>query len=598
MELSHIRNFSIIAHIDHGKSTLADRLLEYTNTIDKRQMRDQVLDNMDLERERGITIKAHPVRMEYTAWDGKTYTLNLIDTPGHVDFTYEVSRSLAATEGVLLLIDASQGVEAQTLAHTLLTRSLNKAIIPVITKVDLPNIDVPLVKKQLAEILKLNPDKAILASGKEGIGIDEILESIVDEIPPPTGDANKSLQALIFDSWFDVYRGVVVYIRVFEGQIKPGMEIKLMSNDKTYLVSEVGSLKLDLIPTDVLKAGEVGYVIAGIKNLADVKIGDTITTVYFAAKEPLPGYRELKPMVFCSIYPGVNSSFPELQNAVEKLRLNDASWIYEPETSTALGFGYRCGFLGLLHMEIISERLYREYELDLISTAPSVPYRITKKNGDVVMIDTPIHFPNIAEIAKAEEPYIKATVLVPNEYVGGVLKLLQLKRGIQKSLNYLEGNRVMIIYELPLSDVLFDFYDKLKSVSRGYASLDYEYMDYRQVRLVKVDILLTNEIVDALSFFVPQEKAYQRGKDLVLKLKEVIPRHQFAVAIQAAIGGKIIARETIPHLGKHVTGKCYGGDITRKRKLWEKQKEGKKKMKSFGRVNLPKEAFHAILKIE
>ncbi|MEW6618587.1 MAG: translation elongation factor 4 [bacterium] len=598
MELSHIRNFSIIAHIDHGKSTLADRLLEYTNTIDKRQMRDQVLDNMDLERERGITIKAHPVRMEYTAWDGKTYTLNLIDTPGHVDFTYEVSRSLAATEGVLLLIDASQGVEAQTLAHTLLTRSLNKAIIPVITKVDLPNIDVPLVKKQLAEILKLNPDKAILASGKEGIGIDEILESIVDEIPPPTGDANKSLQALIFDSWFDVYRGVVVYIRVFQGQIKPGMEIKLMSNDKTYLVSEVGSLKLDLIPTDVLKAGEVGYVIAGIKNLADVKIGDTITTVYFAAKEPLPGYRELKPMVFCSIYPGVNSSFPELQNAVEKLRLNDASWIYEPETSTALGFGYRCGFLGLLHMEIISERLYREYELDLISTAPSVPYRITKKNDDVVMIDTPIHFPNIAEIAKAEEPYIKATVLVPNEYVGGVLKLLQLKRGIQKSLNYLEGNRVMIIYELPLSDVLFDFYDKLKSVSRGYASLDYEYMDYRQVRLVKVDILLANEIVDALSFFVPQEKAYQRGKDLVLKLKEVIPRHQFAVAIQAAIGGKIIARETIPHLGKHVTGKCYGGDITRKRKLWEKQKEGKKKMKSFGRVNLPKEAFHAILKIE
>jgi len=598
MELSHIRNFSIIAHIDHGKSTLADRLLEYTHTIDKRQMRDQVLDNMDLERERGITIKAHPIRMEYNAWDEKTYILNLIDTPGHVDFTYEVSRSLEATEGVILLIDASQGVEAQTLAHTLLTKSLHKTIIPVISKVDLSGIDIPLVKKQIEEILGLNPNKVILASGKEGIGIDEILETIIDEIPPPKGDPNKPLQSLIFDSWFDVYRGVVVYVRVFEGQIKAGMEIKLMSNEKKYLVTEVGTLKLDLIPKEVLKAGEVGYIIAGIKNLADVRIGDTITTVYFAAKTPLPGYRELKPMVFSSIYPGVYSSFPELQVAVEKLRLNDASWIYEPESSNALGFGYRCGFLGLLHMEIISERLYREYELDLISTAPSVPYRISKKNGEVIMVDTPIHYPNPAEISKAEEPYIKATILVPNEYVGGVLKLLQLKRGTQKSLNYLEGNRVMIIYELPLAEVLFDFYDKLKSVSRGYASLDYEHIDYRPVKLVKVDILLANEVVDALSFLVPQEKAYQRAKDLVVKLKEVIPKHQFAVAIQAAIGGKIIARETIPHLHKDVTAKCYGGDITRKRKLWEKQKEGKKKMKGFGKVNLPKEAFHAILKIE
>ncbi len=598
MELSHIRNFSIIAHIDHGKSTLADRLLEYTHTLDKRQMREQVLDNMDLERERGITIKAHPVRMEYKAWDEKTYILNLIDTPGHVDFTYEVSRSLEATDGVLLLIDASQGVEAQTLAHTLLTKSLNKVIIPVITKIDLPSIDLPLVKKQLEEILGLNPNKAILASGKTGTGIDEILESIIQEIPPPKGDSNKPLRALIFDSWFDLYRGVVVYIRVFEGQIKAGVEIKLMSNDKTYTVTEVGVFKLDLIPVNVLKAGEVGYIMAGIKNLVDVKVGDTVTTVYFAAKEPLPGYRELKPMVFCSIYPGTNSNFPELQNAVEKLRLNDASWIYEPESSTALGFGYRCGFLGLLHMEIICERLYREYELDLISTAPSVPYRITKKNGEVVMVETPVQFPNQGEILKAEEPYIKATVLSPNEYVGGVLKLLQLKRGIQKSLNYLEGNRVMLIYELPLAEVLFDFYDKLKSVSRGYASLDYEYIDYRQVKLVKVDILIASEIVDALSFFVSQEKAYQRGRDLVVKLKDVIPRQQFAIAIQAAIGGKIISRETIAQFRKDVTAKCYGGDITRKRKLWEHQRERKKKMKVFGKVNLPKEAFHAILKIE
>lgn len=596
MEL--IRNFSIIAHIDHGKSTLADRLLEYTHTIDKRQMREQVLDTMDLERERGITIKAHPIRMEYKAWDEKIYTLNLIDTPGHVDFTYEVSRSLEATEGVALLIDASQGVEAQTLAHTLLARSLNKTIIPVINKIDLPSVDIPLVKKQMEEILGLNPNKAVLASGKEGIGIEELLEYVVDEIPPPKGDPNKPLKALIFDSWFDVYRGVIIYIRVFEGQLKPGMEIKLMSNNRTYTATEVGVLKLGLIPKDKLQAGEVGYVIAGIKNLVDVKIGDTVTTVYFSAKEPLPGYRELKPMVFCSFYPGAHSSFPELQNAVEKLRLNDASWVYEPESSAALGFGYRCGFLGLLHMEIISERLYREYELDLISTAPSVPYQITMKNGEVVIVDTPIQFPNIGEIALSEEPYIKATVLVPDEYVGGVLKLLQLKRGIQKSLNYLEGHRVMVIYELPLAEVLFDFYDKLKSASRGYASLDYELIDYRPLKLVKVDILLANEIVDALSFLVPYERAYQRGRDLVVKLKEVIPRQQFAVAIQAAIGGKIIARETIPSLKKDVTAKCYGGDITRKRKLWEKQKEGKAKRKEFSKINLPKEAFHAILKIE
>ncbi|MFA5033463.1 MAG: translation elongation factor 4 [bacterium] len=599
MELSNIRNFSIIAHIDHGKSTLADRLLEFTHTIEIRKMRDQVLDTMDLERERGITIKAHPIRMEYKAWDGKTYILNLIDTPGHVDFTYEVSRSLAATEGVVLLIDASQGVEAQTLAHTLLAKSLNKIIIPVINKIDLQNVDIPLVKKQIEEVLHLNPNKAVLASGKEGIGIEELLETIVDEVPPPKGDPNMPLKALIFDSWFDAYRGVVIYVRIFEGQIKQGMEIKLMSNDNTYPVSEIGIMRMGLIPQDVLQSGEVGYIITGIKNLTDIKIGDTITTVNFPAAEPLQGYRELKPMVFCSFYPGPDTAFKELQDAVEKLRLTDASLIYEPESSLALGLGYRCGFLGLLHMEIISERFYREYELDLISTAPSVSYHITKKNsGEMIIVDNPLRFPSINEIDKSEEPYIKATILVPNEYVGSVLTLLESRRGIQQSLNYLEGNRNIIIYELPLSEVLFDFYDKLKSVSKGYASFDYEYLDYREVDLAKVDILVAGEPVDALSFLVNAEKVQQRARDLVIKLKEVIPRHQFAVALQAAIGGKIIARETIPTFRKDVTARCSGGDITRKRKLREKQKEGKKRMRNEGSVDLPKEAFHAILKID
>lgn len=599
MEKKRVRNFSIIAHIDHGKSTLADRLLEFTHTIDTRDMRDQVLDTMDLERERGITIKAHPIRMEYKAWDGETYVLNLIDTPGHVDFTYEVSRSLAATEGVVLLIDASQGVEAQTLAHTILARSLNKVIIPVINKVDLQNIDIPLVKKQIKEVLGLNPNKAILASGKEGTGVEELLETIVDDIPPPEGNPDAPLKALIFDSCFDTYRGVIIYVRVFEGHIKQGEEIKLMSNNNSYTATEVGIMKLELVPRKVLHSGEAGYIITGIKNLSELKIGDTITAIDRPADEPLRGYRELKPMVFCSFYPGAETSFKELQDAIEKLRLTDASLVYEPESSMALGLGYRCGFLGLLHMEIISERLYREYELDLVSTAPSVSYHITKKDtGEMVIVDNPLKFPPINEIAKSKEPFIKATILVPNEYLGNVLKLLQSKRGIQESLNYLDGNRDILVYELPLTEVLFDFYDKLKSVSKGYASFDYEFLDYRELKLVKVDILLAGENIDALSFLVHSDKAYQRARDLTVKLKEVIPRHQFAVAVQAAIGGKIIARETIPTFRKDVTARCSGGDITRKRKLREKQKEGKKRMRNEGQVSLPKEAFHAILKID
>jgi GTP-binding protein LepA len=596
--LENIRNFAIVAHIDHGKSTLADRLLEFTHTLSKDKMRDQVLDNMELERERGITIKAHPVCMKYKAKDGKVYTLNLVDTPGHVDFTYEVSRSLAAAEGILLLVDASQGVEAQTVAHTQVALDMNKVIIPVINKIDLSNIDIEMAKRQLKEIGMINTDEIILASGKEGIGIEEILEAIVKKIPPPQGNPNKPLRALIFDSWFDSYRGIVVYVRVVDGQIRPEMEIKMMSNDKRYIVKEVGTLKLGLQPKDCLMAGEIGYLTASIKRLSDTKVGDTITMAYCSAEKPLPGYREPKPMVFCGLYPGADSSYAELEVAVQKLALNDASWSYEPESSSALGFGIRCGFLGLLHMEIIQERLKREYGLDLISTAPSVPYRIIKKNGEVVEVDNPIRYPNPAEIASAEEPYIKATIYVPAEYVGNVMTLVQNRRAIQKDAHYMEGNRVMLVYEIPLAEILTDFYDKLKSVSRGYASFDYEHIGYRPTKLTKVDILVASEVVDALSFLTHQDYAYTRGRELIVKLKEVIPRQQFAVALQAAIGGKIIARETIPAFRKDVTAKCYGGDITRKRKLWEKQKAGKKRMKQIGRVNIPNEAFRAILSIE
>lgn len=598
MLLSHIRNFCIVAHIDHGKSTLADRFLEYTNTIDKREMRDQVLDSMDLERERGITIKSHPVKMNYKADDGQVYILNMIDTPGHVDFTYEVSRSLEATEGIILLIDGSQGVEAQTLAHTTVAQRLNKTIIPVINKIDLASTDVEMAKRQMKEMLGIDTDDVILASGKEGTGIRDILEAIVHRFIPPVGDDDKPLKALIFDSWFDPYKGVIVYVRIVDGQIKPGMEIKLMFNNKSYEVTEVGVLQLKLIPTKGLKAGEIGYLTAGIKSLADTKIGDTITTLYCSAQEPLPGYKEIKPMVFCGFYPGSNSDFTDMTKAVEKLKLNDASWSYEIETSSALGYGYRCGFLGLLHLEIIEERLFREYGIDLISTAPSVPYRITTKDNRILEVDNPIHYPDISNIIKMEEPYVKATILVPSEYVGGIINLVQDRRGIQKDLHYLEGNRVFLVYELPLAEIVMDFYDKLKSFSRGYASFDYEHIDYRPVKLVKVDILVAGEPIDALSFLVNQEKAYSQARNLTIKLKEVIPKQQFAVALQAAIGGKIIARETISSFRKDVTAKCYGGDITRKRKLWDKQKEGKKKMKKIGNVEIPKEAFRAILKLE
>ncbi|MFH1860846.1 MAG: translation elongation factor 4 [bacterium] len=596
--LEDIRNFSIVAHIDHGKSTLADRLLEITHTLEKSQMRAQVLDDMDLERERGITIKAHPIRMKYLAKDGKNYTLNLIDTPGHVDFMYEVSRSLAATEGIILLVDASQGVEAQTVAHAYVAVNMNKVIIPVINKIDLASIDLEMTKRQIREIIGIELDDVILASGKEGIGIEDILEAIVKKIPPPTGDYHKPLRALIFDSWFDSYRGVVVYIRVVDGQVTPGMEIRLMSNNKVYQVKEVGTLCLGLQSKDCLMTGEVGYLTASIKELADTKIGDTITTADCSATISLPGYKEPQPMVFCGLYPGINSSYQELVVAIQKLSLNDASLVYETETSSALGFGFRCGFLGLLHLDIIQERLKREYGLDLISTAPSVPYLITKKNGEVLQVDNPIHYPDPGEIASAEEPYIKAMIYVPSDYVGGVMALVQSRRAIQKDAHYLEGNRVMLTYEIPLSEVLTDFYDKLKSVSRGYASFDYEHMGYKPTKITKVDILVAADVVDALSFLTYYERAYSRGRELAVKLKEVIPKQQFAIAIQAAIGGKIIARETIAAFKKDVTAKCYGGDITRKRKLWEKQRLGKKKMKQMGSVEIPNEAFKAILSIE
>jgi GTP-binding protein LepA len=596
--LENIRNFSIVAHIDHGKSTLADRLLEITHTLEKSQMRAQVLDDMDLERERGITIKAHPIRMKYIAKDGKDYILNLIDTPGHVDFMYEVSRSLAATEGIILLVDASQGVEAQTVAHAYVAVHMGKVIIPVINKIDLASIDLSMTKRQIREIIGIDLDDVILASGKEGIGVEDILEAIVKKIPPPTGDYDNPLRALIFDSWFDSYRGVVVYIRVVDGQITPGMEIRLMSNNKVYQVKEVGTLCLGLQPKDCLMTGEVGYLTASIKELVDTKIGDTITTASCPAKISLPGYKEPQPMVFCGLYPGVNSSYSELGVAVQKLSLNDASFVYETETSSALGFGYRCGFLGLLHLDIIQERLKREYGLDLISTAPSVPYLITKKNGEVLQVDNPIHYPDPGEIAYAEEPYIKAMVYVPSDYVGGVMALVQSRRAIQKDAHYLEGNRVMLTYEIPLSEVLTDFYDKLKSVSRGYASFDYEHIGYKPTKITKVDILVAADVVDALSFLTYYERAYSRGRELTAKLKEVIPKQQFAVAIQAAIGGKIIARETIAAFKKDVTAKCYGGDITRKRKLWDKQRLGKKKMKQMGSVEIPNEAFKAILSVE
>ncbi|MEW6103075.1 MAG: translation elongation factor 4 [bacterium] len=589
--MENIRNFSIIAHIDHGKTTLADRLLETTKTIEKKDMKEQILDNMDLERERGITIKAHPIRMTYSL-DGKEYILNLIDTPGHVDFSYEVARSLAAVEGVLLVIDASQGVEAQTIAHTYLAKAQNKKIIPVINKIDLENIDLDSV---LSQIKTLTDEVPILASAKDGIGIDEIFERIIKDIPAPKGDISKPTQALIFDSYFDPYKGVVLYCRVFQGIIKEGDKIILMSSNTNYDVSEIGTLKMGLVRKKELKAGEVGYICAGIRKLSDASVGDTITTQQLKAEKPLPGYKRLKPMVFASIFPGEGTDFAELASSIEKYSLNDASFVFHKESSKALGFGFRCGFLGLLHMDIVQERLEREYEVSLVLSSPSIPYRVYLEGGRSLEIENPIDFPDPSFIVKTEEPYIKATIIVPEEYLSPVLNLVKEKRGIKKAINYIEGRRLILEYEIPLYEMVIDFYDRLKSVSCGLASFDYDLSDWKEVNLVKLDILLSGEVIEPLSLLIRKEDAYKKAKSLTLKLKEIIPRQQFAVAIQASIGKNVIARETIPTFRKDVTAKCYGGDITRKRKLLDKQKEGKKRMKVIGRLKLPQEAFQAIL---
>jgi GTP-binding protein LepA len=591
----NIRNFSIIAHIDHGKSTLADRLLESTGALSSREMTEQVLDSMDLEKERGITIKAHAVRLNYTANDGKSYILNLIDTPGHVDFSYEVSRSLASCEGSLLVVDATQGVEAQTVANTYLAIEHNQEIIPVINKIDLPGADPEKVKKQIEDVIGIDCSEAVLASAKEGIGIKEILEAIVKKIPLPLGSDGAPLKALIFDSWFDNYQGVIVLVRVFEGIIMPGMRIKLMATNKEYEVARVGVLTPKPLDVSELSSGEVGYIIAGIKNISDPKIGDTITDAHNPASSPLAGYKEIKPMVFCGLYPVETHQYEALKIALEKLRLNDSSFSYEPETSSALGFGFRCGFLGLLHMEIVKERLEREFELSLISTAPTVVYRMTDMKGKEISVDNPSSLPE--NFIKIEEPFVKVSVFVPQEHVGQILELCQAKRGTQKEFTYISKDRIMIAYELPLNEILWDFYDSLKSLSRGYASMDYEFIGYRESKLVKLDILLNGEPVDALSLIVHKDNAYYKGRQIVEKLRQVIPRQLFEIVIQASIAGKIIARENVKALRKNVLAKCYGGDITRKRKLLEKQKEGKKKMKQIGKVEIPQEAFLSVLKV-
>lgn len=591
-----IRNFSIIAHIDHGKSTLADRLLEFTEAIPKRSMVEQVLDSMDLERERGITIKAHTATLNYKARDGKNYTLNLIDTPGHVDFSYEVSRSLAACEGCLLVVDATQGVEAQTIANAYLAMENNLEIIPVINKIDLPSADPGKVKREIEDILAIDCSEAILASAKEGIGTEEILEAIVKRIPPPKGSPDASLRALIFDSWYDNYQGVIVIVRVFDGVLKKGMKIRLMSNNKDFEVSEVGILTPKMKKTDELIAGEVGYVIAGIKNVSDTRIGDTITDSSRPAPSPLPGFKEIKPMVFCGLYPTDSEQYEDLKDALLKMRLNDSSFIFEPESSSALGFGFRCGFLGLLHMDIIKERLEREFGLSLISTAPTVIYRVTDEQDRVLYIDNPSKLPQ--RYKTIEEPYVKVTIFMPQEFIGPILELCQEKRGEQKEFHYIGRDRVMVVYEMPLNEILWDFYDKLKSLSRGYASMDYEFTGYRASELVKLDILLNGEPVDALSLIIHKDRAYYRGRQVVEKLRETIPRQLFEVVIQAAIGSRIIARESIKPLRKNVLAKCYGGDVTRKKKLLEKQKEGKKRMKQVGKVEVPQEAFLSVLKVE
>jgi GTP-binding protein LepA len=593
----NIRNFSIIAHIDHGKSTLADRFLEFTGALEAREMEAQVLDSMDLERERGITIKAHPVRLHYKAKDGNEYILNLIDTPGHVDFSYEVTRSLAACEGALLLVDASQGVEAQTLANAYLAVDNSLDIIPVINKIDLPGAQPDETRRQIEEIIGLPAEGAILASAKEGIGTEEILEAIVARLPPPAGDDTAPLKALIFDSWYDSYRGVVIVVRMLDGVLKPGMKVRLMATAQDYPIESIGVFSPKPTPVDQLGPGEVGFLTANIKTVKDAQIGDTVTETARPTTQPFPGFKELKPMVFAGMYPVEGHQYPELRESLEKLRLNDSSLFYEPETSAALGFGFRCGFLGLLHMEIVQERLEREFDMDLVTTAPGVLYRVTTTDGEVHEIDSPAKLPEPGRITKLEEPIITATVLTPSEYVGGILQLCQDKRGVQKGLEYLSSDRVLVTYELPFAEVVLDFYDKLKTLSRGYASLDYHVTGFWESPLVKMDILVNGEPVDALSLIVHRETAYERGKALVSKMRELIPRQMFEVAIQAAIGTRVIARETVKAMRKNVLAKCYGGDITRKRKLLEKQKEGKKRMKRVGQVEIPQEAFLAVLKV-
>jgi len=594
--IKNIRNFSIIAHIDHGKSTLADRLLEYTGALSEREMTAQVLDSMDLERERGITIKAHAVRLTYSADNGIEYILNLIDTPGHVDFSYEVSRSLASCEGALLVVDASQGVEAQTLANAYHALEHNLEIVPVINKIDLPAADPQKTRDQIEDAIGIDCSDAILASAKEGIGTKEILETIIKKIPSPKGADDKPLKALLFDSWFDNYQGVIVLVRVFDGKVRSGTRIQLMAAGSIFEVSQVGIFSPKIEPVRELSAGEVGYIIAGIKQVTDTKIGDTITDADNPAQEPCPGYKDIKPLVFCGLYPTQSHQYENLRDALNKLRLNDASFIYEPETSLALGFGFRCGFLGLLHMEIIKERLEREFDLSLLSTAPTVVYRVTQANQKISYIDNPALLPERYEMI--EEPFVLVTIVLPSDFIGPILDLCQEKRGMQKSFTYMGKDRIKVEYELPLNEILWDFYDRLKSLSKGYASMDYEFIGYRESNLVKLHILLNGDVVDALSLIVHKDKAYYKGRELAEKLREIIPRQMFEVIIQASIGNKIIARESIRPLRKDVIAKCYGGDISRKRKLLEKQKEGKKRMKQFGKVELPQEAFLAVLKVK
>ncbi|NBI29487.1 translation elongation factor 4 [Chengkuizengella marina] len=595
---SRIRNFSIIAHIDHGKSTLADRILEFTGALTSREMQDQVLDKMDLERERGITIKLQAVRLNYTAKDGQEYILNLIDTPGHVDFTYEVSRSLAACEGALLVVDAAQGTEAQTLANVYLALDNNLEILPVINKIDLPSAEPERVKQEVEDVIGLDASDAVLASAKAGIGIEDILEQVVIKVPAPSGNANNPLKALIFDSHYDAYKGVIVYVRVIDGSIKSGTKIKMMATDKTFEVIEVGAFKPNMSIVDELQVGDVGFIVAGIKNVKDTRVGDTVTDAMNPAPEALPGYRKINPMVYCGLYPIDTADYNDLREALEKLELNDASLKYEPETSSALGFGFRCGFLGLLHMEIIQERIEREFNIPLITTAPSVIFRVTLTSGEMIEIDNPSNMPDPQKVDYIEEPYVKASIIVPNDFVGAVMDLCQNKRGDFINMEYLDTNRVQVIYDIPLSEVVYDFFDILKSSTKGYASFDYEVSEYKKSKLVKMDILLNSEQVDALSFIVHRDKAFYRGRAICGKLKDLIPRQMFEVPIQAAIGQKIIARETVKAMRKNVLAKCYGGDISRKRKLLEKQKEGKKRMKQVGNVEVPQEAFMSVLKLD